>query len=47
MYTNLMQGEMAILPNADHALRETHTDLFGQIVLDFLLRHSPELMSYP
>ncbi len=47
MYTNLMQGEMTILPNADHALRETHTDLFGQIVLDFLLRHSPELMSYP
>ena len=47
MYTNLVQGELAILPNADHALRETHTDLFGQIVLDYLLRHSPDILSYP
>jgi pimeloyl-ACP methyl ester carboxylesterase len=47
MYTHLMHGEIAILPNADHALRETHTDLFGQIVLDFFLRHSPVLLSYP
>ena len=47
MYTHLMQGEMAILPNADHVLRDTHTTMFGQIVLDFLLRHSPELLSYP
>jgi pimeloyl-ACP methyl ester carboxylesterase len=47
MYTHLCQGELAILPNADHALRETHTDLFGQIVLDYLLRHSPDILSYP
>jgi pimeloyl-ACP methyl ester carboxylesterase len=47
MYIHLMHGELAILPNADHALRDTHTDLFGQIALDFILRHSPELLSYP
>jgi pimeloyl-ACP methyl ester carboxylesterase len=47
MYCHLMHGEVAILPDADHALRETHTDLFGQIVLDFILRHSPELLPYP
>jgi pimeloyl-ACP methyl ester carboxylesterase len=47
MYTHLCQGELAILPYADHALRETHTDLFGQIVLDYLLRHSPDILSYP
>jgi len=45
MYVHLIHGELAILPDADHALRETHTDLFGQIALDFILRHSPELLS--
>ena len=47
MYTHLLHGELAIFPNADHALRDTHTDLFGQIVLDYLLRHSPDILSYP
>ena len=47
MYTHLCQGELAILPNADHALRDTHTDLFGEIVLDYLLRHSPDISTYP
>ena len=47
MYTHLCHGELAILPYADHALRETHTDLFGQIVLDYLLRYSPDTATYP
>jgi pimeloyl-ACP methyl ester carboxylesterase len=47
MYTHLCHGELVILPNADHALRETHTDLFGQVVLDYILRHSPDISAYP
>jgi hypothetical protein len=34
-YRLLAQGELAVLPNTDHAI----TPMMGAVALDFLLRH--------
>lgn len=39
LYGLLPHAELAVIPNADHSVWDTHTELLSNLVADFLLRH--------
>lgn len=45
MYRLISNGELSIVPDADHSLPRTKVDIFADIVMEFLNRNRPETIS--